>query len=55
MKLLLVLGAIVGGYMYLLMHTTGIVLMQAQRLNNTYQYVANNSEQLAGVPASQPR
>jgi hypothetical protein len=47
MKLLVVLGVLAGLYSYVLLHTTNIVLSQTQHLNATYQYVANNSEELA--------
>lgn len=49
MKLLLVLGVIVGGYYLLLTHTTDIVLQQTQNLNASYQYVANNADKIAGI------
>ena len=48
MKLFLVLIAIVGGYLYFLMHTTNIVLNQVSNLNKTYQYVANHADEIAG-------
>ena len=47
MKLLLALGVIVGGYFYLLTHTTTIVLQQTQNLNANYQYVANHADSIA--------
>ena len=47
MKLFLALLVLVGSYMYLLMHTTNVVLGQTQRLSQTYQYVANHNDQLA--------
>ena len=47
MKLLLALGVIVGGYFYMLTHTTSIVLGQTQQLNAQYQYVANNADHIA--------
>lgn len=47
MKLLLVLGVLASLYTYVLLHTTNIVLTQTQHLNATYQYVANNADQIA--------
>ena len=47
MKLFLVLGVIVGGYMYLLMHTTNIVLSQTQQLTATYQNAADQADKIA--------
>ncbi len=47
MKLLIVLGVLAGGYAYVLLQTTNTVLTQTQQLNATYQYVANNADQLA--------
>ncbi len=47
MKLLLVLGVLVGGYFYMLTHTTNIVLQQTQRLDANYQYVANHADDIA--------
>lgn len=35
-----------GGYTYMLVHTTDVVLGQTQRLNAAYQYVATNSDQI---------
>jgi len=46
-KLLLGIGILVGAYMYSLMHTTNIVLTQTAQLNKTYQYAANNADQIA--------
>jgi hypothetical protein len=46
MKLLVVLAALVGAYLYFLLHTTNIVLAQTQQLNNTYQYIANNADNI---------
>jgi hypothetical protein len=48
MKLLLVLGVLVGGYAYMLTQTTNIVLGQTQQLQHTYQYVADNSDSILG-------
>lgn len=47
MRLLLVLGVLVGGYVYLLMHTTTIVLDQTAHLKATYQSAADYSQKLA--------
>lgn len=47
MKLLAVLGVLAGLYVYALLHTTNLVLNQAQQLNASYQYVANHADQLA--------
>ncbi len=47
MKLFVVLGVLVGAYMYVVLHTTDMVLTQTQHLNATYQYVANNADELA--------
>lgn len=49
MRLLLVVGVVVGGYVYFLLHTTNIVLDQTQKLNASYQNVANNVDKIAGV------
>ncbi len=48
MKLFLVLGVLVSAYAYLLMQTTDTVLFQTQHLNAAYQYVAANSDKIAG-------
>ncbi|HSW85221.1 MAG TPA: hypothetical protein VLF79_01220 [Candidatus Saccharimonadales bacterium] len=47
MRLFLILGVLVGGYVYVLMHTTDLVLNQAQQLNATYQYVSQNADSIA--------
>lgn len=47
MKLFVVLGGLAALYAYVLMHTTDVVLTQAQHLNASYQYVANNAEAMA--------
>jgi hypothetical protein len=47
MKLFLALVFIVGSYLGFLFYTTNIVLGQAKQLNTTYQYVANNSNEIA--------
>jgi hypothetical protein len=47
MKLFLVLGVLASAYMYMLMHTTDMVLAQTQHLNASYQYVANNADKIA--------
>jgi hypothetical protein len=47
MKLFVVLGVLAAMYTYVLLHTTDVVLNQAQHLNATYQYVANNSDKIA--------
>ncbi|HEY5441951.1 MAG TPA: hypothetical protein VIJ68_00250 [Candidatus Saccharimonadales bacterium] len=46
MKLLAALIILAGLYTYMLLHTTNIVLGQAQNLNATYQYVGNNADRL---------
>jgi hypothetical protein len=47
MKLFLVLGALAGGYMYVLLHTTNIVMAQTQQLGATYQYVSGHADAIA--------
>ena len=47
MKLFLALLVLVGSYMYVLLHTTNLVLGQTQHLSQTYQYVANHGDELA--------
>lgn len=47
MKLFLALLFITGSYLGFLLYTTNIVLGQVNSLNNTYQYVANNSDAIA--------
>jgi hypothetical protein len=47
LKLFLALTLIVGSYLGFLFYTTNIVLGQVDSLNKTYQYVANNSDQIA--------
>jgi len=47
MKLLLALLILVGGYFYLLTHTTDLVLNQTQHLETQYQYAANNADHIA--------
>lgn len=47
MKLFLALVFLVGSYLAFLFHTTDIVLGQITHLNNTYQYVANNADDIA--------
>jgi hypothetical protein len=46
MKLFLVLGVLVGGYLFILLHTTNLVLAQTQQLGATYQYVGNNADKI---------
>jgi hypothetical protein len=48
MKLFLVLGVLAAGYVYVLLHTTNIVLAQTRQLNAAYQYVGNNADAIAG-------
>ncbi len=47
MKLFLALVFITGSYLGFLFYTTNIVLGQVNNLNNTYQYVANNADEIA--------
>lgn len=47
MKLFLVLGVLAGLYVYVMLHTTNIVLTQTKELNASYQYVANNADRIA--------
>jgi hypothetical protein len=47
MKLILVMAVLLGGYYYMLTHTTDLVMQQTQHLNATYQYVANNADKIA--------
>jgi hypothetical protein len=44
MKLFLALLVLVGSYVYVLLHTTNLVLGQTQRLSQTYQYIAKHSD-----------
>ena len=46
MKVLLVLLALVGAYLYFMLHTTNIVLGQLQQLNHTYQYTADRAAKI---------
>lgn len=54
MKLFLALVFLVGSYLGFLFYTTNTVMGQVGQLNATYQYVANNSDQIAAgrQPAS---
>jgi|GEM_PF-1445340 len=53
MKLFLALLFITGSYLAFLFSTTNLVLGQAQRLNDTYQYVAGHADEIAaGRPTS---
>ena len=47
MKLFLALLFLVGSYLGAMFFTTNIVLGQIGNLNQTYQYVANNSDDIA--------
>lgn len=47
MKLFFALVLVVGSYMGFLLYTSNIVLAQTKQLNNTYQYVANHSDEIA--------
>ncbi len=47
MRLFVALLILMGLYVFVLLHTTNIVLSQTQKLNATYQYVVNNSSELA--------
>jgi hypothetical protein len=47
MKLFLALLFITGSYLSFLFYTTNIVLGQVDNLNSTYQYVANNADEIA--------
>ncbi|HVX48459.1 MAG TPA: hypothetical protein VHA05_03850 [Candidatus Saccharimonadales bacterium] len=47
MKLFLALVFLVGSYLGMMFFTTNIVLGQVNNLNRTYQYVANNSDDIA--------
>jgi hypothetical protein len=47
MKLFLALIFITGSYLGFLFYTTNIVMGQVGSLNNTYQYVANNADEIA--------
>lgn len=46
MKLFVGLAMIVGAYAYFLMYVTDAVTQQTAHINNTYQYVANNSDKI---------
>lgn len=47
MKLFLALVFLVGSYLGFLFYTTNVVLGQTAHLNQTYQYVANNADEIA--------
>jgi hypothetical protein len=47
MKLFLAVMFITGSYLVFLFGTTNIVLGQINDLNKTYQYVANNADEIA--------
>jgi len=47
MKWILFLASLAFLYTYMLLHTTNIVLNQAQNLNAAYQSVARNTDKLA--------
>lgn len=47
MKLFLALVFITGSYLGFLFYTTNIVMGQVGSLNKTYQYVANNADEIA--------
>ena len=47
MKLFIALTLFAAGYVYMLLRTTDTVLSQAQHINQTYQFVAAHSDQLA--------
>ena len=47
MKLFLALGVLVGAYVYVMLHTTDVVLNQTQHLHAQYQAAADQAEQLA--------
>jgi hypothetical protein len=53
MKLFLVLGVLASGYVYVLLHTTDIVLAQTQQLNATYQYVGSHADAIASGQSGQ--
>jgi hypothetical protein len=53
MKLFLVLLMLASAYLVFLFHATDTVLSQTQHINTTYQYVANNADEIAtGQPRS---
>jgi predicted negative regulator of RcsB-dependent stress response len=54
MKLFFALVLVVGSYLGFLFYTSNIVLAQTKQLNNTYQYVANHSDEIA-TGQKQPR
>jgi len=45
MKLFIAILMLVGAYMYMLMHTTDLVLAQTEQLSNTYQHIADYDPQ----------
>jgi hypothetical protein len=47
MRLFVALAILAGLYSYVLMHTTNVVMAQTQQINQTYQYVANNTDRIA--------
>lgn len=47
MKLFLALLFLAGLYLAGMFYTTNVVLAQTKQLNATYQYVANNADQIA--------
>ncbi len=47
MKLLAALLVITGAYLYLLLHTTDVVLNQTQHLQANYHFVEQNADRLA--------
>ena len=56
MKLLLALTVLVAAYLYAMLHTTDMVLGQTDKLNATYQNIANTDpEVLATGRAMQDR
>ncbi|CAN5412881.1 hypothetical protein BH09PAT4_BH09PAT4_01960 [soil metagenome] len=49
MKLLLIVGALAGGYCYVLLHTSDIAINQVMQLHQTYSYVGEHADEIAGA------
>lgn len=47
MRWLAVLGVLVGGYYYFLMHTTDVAMRQLQYIQAQYSYVADHADRIA--------
>lgn len=50
MKWIVLVGVLAAGYCYMLLNTADVVIDQTMQLHQTYQYVGEHADDIAGAP-----